>query len=144
MGMSTAQSFVDYLSPDAIDWISAQGAICAVEPGGILVSEGTKPGCIFLVREGAFEVNISGAGGDKKMISKLGPGAVIGEMSWLDGGPASATIEAMGPCEVLSIDESALDEKVASDPVFGASFYRALAHEAFVRLRAGNARLGNA
>ncbi len=137
-------SFVDHLSSDAFAWISDHADRRTVPAGGILVNEGTTARQIFLVSAGLFEVNIATATGGQQRISQLWPGAVIGEMSWLDGGPTSATIEALEPSEVLAIDGTVLDGKIAADPVFGSSFYRALAREAFTRLRAGNTLLSRA
>lgn len=138
---SVPVSFVDQLSSDAMAWITAHAQKRAVPVQGILVKEGAKPRDIFFVAAGAFEVKVATDTGSQQKISQLGPGAVIGEMSWLDGGPASATIEAVEPSEVLAIDGTLLDQKITADPVFGSSFYRALACEAFVRLRAGNVML---
>jgi CRP-like cAMP-binding protein len=137
-------SFVDHLSSDAFTWISSHANRRTVPAGGILVSEGTQAREIFLISAGLFEVTITTATGAQQRISQLWPGGVIGEMSWLDGGPTSATIEALEPSEVLAINGVVLDQKIAADPVFGSSFYRALAREAFTRLRAGNTLLSKA
>jgi CRP/FNR family cyclic AMP-dependent transcriptional regulator len=137
-------SFIDHLSSDAFAWITAHADRRTVPAGGVLVSEGTQAGEIYFVSAGLFEVAITTAAGSQHRISQLWPGSVIGEMSWLDGGPTSATIEALEPSEVLAIKGTALDDKIAADPVFGSSFYRALAREAFVRLRAGNTLLSRA
>lgn len=136
-------SFVEHLPSPAMEWIAAHADKRAIPAQSILVRQGAAPGDIYFVAAGAFEVKIAGPVGFQK-ISELGPGAVIGEMSWLDGGPASATIEALTPSEVFAIDGDKLDAKIAADPAFGSSFYRALAREAFVRLRAGNALLSKA
>jgi CRP-like cAMP-binding protein len=138
---SAALSFVDHLSSEAFTWLSAHADRRTVPAGGVLVSEGTTAREIFLVSAGLFEVTVTTATGAQQRISQLWPGAVIGEMSWLDGSPTSATIEALEPSEILAIAGAVLDEKIATDPVFGSSFYRALACEAFTRLRAGNALL---
>ena len=141
--MNAALSFIDYLPPDTLAWITDNAADRVVSERSALVSEGNRPGDVYLVMSGAFDVKVAGADGDMHTVSTLGPGAIVGEMSWLDGGPASATIEAVEASKVLAIRGMLLDSKVASDPEFGAAFYRALAREAFVRLRAGNALLSS-
>lgn len=137
----TTVTFVDHLSTETFAWLSESATRRTVPAGGVLVTQGTKTTDLFLISAGLFEVTIATASGGQQRISQLWPGAIIGEMSWLDGGPTSATIEALEPSEVLTISGAALDAKIATDPVFGSSFYRALAREAFVRLRAGNALL---
>lgn len=136
-------SFVDHLPSPAMEWITAHADKRAIPAQAVLVRESAKPRDLYFVATGTFEVKVTGTAGAQK-ISELGPGAVIGEMSWLDGGPASATIEALTQSEVFAIDGAKLDAKIATDPAFGSSFYRALAREAFVRLRAGNALLSKA
>lgn len=141
MEMAGPLFFIDHLSTEAFSWISTNADRRNVPTGGVLVSEGSKGGEIYFVSAGLFEVTVTTAAGRQQRISQLWPGAVVGEMSWLDGRPTSATIEALEPSEVLAITGKALDDKIAADPVFGSSFYRALACEAFTRLRAGNAML---
>src|SRR5687768_6886336 len=116
---ASTPSFVDYLPREAIDWIAIHADKRGVPARGVLVSEGANAGDIFFVTAGAFEVMVADSRGGQQKISQLGRGAVIGEMSWLDGGPASATIEAIEASEVLAITGAALDAKIAADPVFG-------------------------
>ncbi|MCA0202211.1 MAG: cyclic nucleotide-binding domain-containing protein [Proteobacteria bacterium] len=137
----TTITFVDHLSTEAFAWLSSNAVRRTVPAGGVLVGQGTRTTDLFLISAGLFEVTVATPSGGQQRISQLWPGAIIGEMSWLDGGPTSATIEALEPSEVLTISGAALDAKIGADPVFGSSFYRALAREAFVRLRAGNALL---
>lgn len=140
--MSAASTtFIDHLSSEAFGWLSTNAERRVVPAGGVLVTEGTKAAELYFVSAGLFEVTIITSAGRHQRISQLWPGAVVGEMSWLDGKPTSATIEALEPSEVLAIKGTALDDKIAADPVFGRFFFEALAREAFARLRAGNALL---
>lgn len=140
--MTAVQTFVDHLPNETFAWLNAHAERRTVPAGGVLVNEGTKAAEIFFVSAGLFEVSVANAAGRQQRISQLWPGSVIGEMSWLDGRPTSATIEALEPSEVLVLNGDVLDRKIDTDPVFGRAFYRALACEAFARLRAGNLLLG--
>jgi CRP-like cAMP-binding protein len=142
--MQSAASFVNYLPADVMDWIAANAKKRTVPATETLVQEGAKAAQVYFVAAGAFEVAVTTPSGARQKISQLGVGAIIGEMSWLDGGPASAHIVAVEDGQVLALDGVTLSRKVASDPVFGAHFYKALAQEAFVRLRAGNSLLSRA
>lgn len=137
-------TFVDHLPSSVMRWISSHATEQVISADSVLVTEGGEGSDIYIVSSGAFDVLIGTDAGRAQKISELGPGAVIGEMSWLDGGPASATISARKDGVVLALDGQALEQKIADDPVFGSHFYRALAREAFLRLRAGNTLLGRA
>jgi CRP/FNR family transcriptional regulator, cyclic AMP receptor protein len=62
----------------------------------------------------------------------------MGEMSFVDQAPPSATVQAMEPSFVLDIPRRRLNAKLAEDAGFAARFYRALSMFLAARLRATN------
>ena len=67
--------------------------------GHVLMEEG-KPGReAFVIAEGEAEVALQGT-----VVTRLGPGEVIGEMALLDHSPRSATVTAATPMRVLVLD----------------------------------------
>jgi CRP/FNR family transcriptional regulator, cyclic AMP receptor protein len=54
-------------------------------------------------------------------------GDVLGEMSFLDSRPTSATVSAIGEAVVLEVATDEIRWHLEDDPGFGARFYRALA-----------------
>jgi CRP-like cAMP-binding protein len=102
------------------------------EEGAAIVTEDHVQGAILVVKEGRVSVEKSHFGG-RVPISELGPGALLGEVSYLDGSPASASVVARTPVTVLVLE--GIDDLLSSDPDFAGGFYRSLAVLLAQRLR---------
>ncbi len=105
------------------------------EPGDVILEEGTPFAALYVVARGSVSVERSHLGGAVPL-RELGPGAVIGEISHLDGSPASASVVARTPVVAYAIE--GIDELLGSDPVLAAGVYRSLAVLLARRLRFGN------
>ena len=66
-----------------------------------------KPDALYVLLAGRAQVVIEDGDGRDMIISTLGPGAVFGEMSLIDGRPHCASVQALDYCEVLCIARSA-------------------------------------
>ena len=104
-----------------------------VHPGTAIVHEGRRPNSIFLVIRGAFNVAVESVADEP--LAKLGAGELVGEISFLEGSPASATIVADQESAVLEIDNRVLKERIRENTAFAARLYRAFALIAERRLR---------
>ena len=135
-----ALDFLGVLLPKDIDRILGLAEMRTVLSGGLLIREGQASEAIYFVTEGLFDVVLLDARGQETRIDRCAPGTVAGEMSWLDGKPASSTIRAAESSAVLAIPTGRLEPALASDPAFAARFYRAVALVAAERLRAAHAR----
>jgi len=122
-----------------IDWMISAGKQKRVAAGATLIHEGQEAESVFIVLDGAFAVRISAAGG--KEIARLRAGEIVGEMSFVDARPPSASVVAVEDSMVLSISRNVLNERLKT-PDFGARFYRALAIFLADRLRNTVAQLG--
>jgi CRP-like cAMP-binding protein len=71
----------------------------------------------------------------RKKIAELGAGEFVGEMSFVDSSPTSATVIADGPVTVYSIARGRLVAHIEEDDGFGARFYHAIAIFLADRLR---------
>src|SRR4029077_17523029 len=69
-------------------------------------------------------------------------GEIVGEISFVDSAPPSATVTAVSDGFVLFLDKKAMSRKLQSDTAFGCRFYRALAVFLADRLRATVRRMG--
>jgi len=90
--MRTAIALSQGLRDEDIQWLFQVGEEKAVHPGTALVHEGVRPNAIFIVIRGRFSVGVETFAGEP--LAELGVGELIGEISFLEGSPASATIEA--------------------------------------------------
>jgi CRP/FNR family cyclic AMP-dependent transcriptional regulator len=137
--MRKALYFLGILNDADIDWLVAAGSRREVAAGKVLIEEGRAIDSVFLVIDGAFSVRTRALG--EREIARLMSGEVMGEMSFVDQAPPSATVLSVEPSFVLDIPRRRLNAKLAEDAGFAARFYRALSMFLAARLRATNAAL---
>lgn len=86
------------LSKRELEAVLASSKVIEVPEGKTIVEEGATGVGFHMILEGEANVKIGG-----KTRAKLGVGDYFGEMSLLDGGPRSATVEAASPVTTLSL-----------------------------------------
>jgi bacteriocin-type transport-associated protein len=128
------------LADSDVDWMVRNGTKRAVAPGTVLIREGEQLPVLFVLLDGRLEVTLATLGG--RRIALLGSGEILGELSFLDSRPPSATVTALDHASVLSISRARLNDKLSQDPGFAARFYRALGVFLASRLRRSQSRLG--
>ena len=74
------------------------------EPGQAIVEQGEAGSRFFLLARGRVEVVRAEPGGAEMRVSELGPGEYFGELALLRGGPRNATVRAITPVDVLSME----------------------------------------
>jgi CRP-like cAMP-binding protein len=128
------------LSDSDIDWMTRHGRKQDLRKGTVLIEEGKPIETIFITLDGLFSVSLSAASG--KETATLHAGEILGELSFLDSRPPSATIKAETDVSVLSIPKRLLVEKLEEDLGFAARLYRAIGIFLASRLRRSEQRLG--
>jgi len=73
----------------------------SVAPGTVLFVEGGKSGALCILIDGQVEI----LKGDFQVNTVSDPGALFGEMSILLDAPHTATVRALGKCEVYWIED---------------------------------------
>jgi CRP/FNR family cyclic AMP-dependent transcriptional regulator len=76
-----------------------------------IVQAGRPGGTFYVILEGEAKVVRGG-----KTISRMTPGDFFGEISLLDGGPRTATVDADTPVTALRIYKRSFDRVVAKEP----------------------------
>lgn len=71
--------------------------------GQIVFSHGEPGDHLFVIRHGRVKITTSSPHGDELVLTVLGPGDVLGEVSLVDGGPRSAGAEALERSELLAV-----------------------------------------
>ena len=130
------------LDDDDIDWMVSTGLREEVVAGTVLIQEGQPIDTLHILLEGTLAVSVAALEG--KTIARLTSGAVVGEMSFADARPPSATVQAVENSLVLSIPRHQLIEKLKKDEGFASRFYRAIAIILSTRLRGTVRYLGYA
>lgn len=133
---------MDALSPEQVDWILNNGREERIANGVALVEEDSDLDAVYFLIEGLLQARTRALG--SQVLATLGPGEVVGEMSFVDRQRASASVVAAEDSLVLVLDRDTLEKALAADATFAASFYRELAAIACRRLRATASRLGSA
>ncbi len=131
--------FVFGLLTDAdVAWMARAGVQRPIKDHEILIQEGRPLESVIFLLQGECVVTAHAAG----EIARLGAGEIVGEMSFLDSAPPSATVTAVSDGLALFLDKETLARKLEADADFGCRFYRALAIFLADRMRRTMLRMG--
>lgn len=128
------------LSESHLDRVFASCAEQEVPAGRVLVEEGSSPDAMFFLIRGLLDVQLSALPGVS--VARLGPGEIVGDMSFLDHLPASATVVVAEPSVVLRLPHAELLADMEAQPALAVAFYRVLGAALSRRLRSALDRLG--
>lgn len=119
------------LNDHDISWLVRNGRKKTFASGDLIIRQGAHSDDLFIVLEGHLNVSVDGIG----VVAELGVGEIVGEMSFVDSMPPSATIIAKDAVRVLAIDKTDMREELADNIGFSGRFYRSLALFLADRLR---------
>jgi extracellular factor (EF) 3-hydroxypalmitic acid methyl ester biosynthesis protein len=108
-----------------------------------IIEEGAPSRAIYFLREGSARVYRTGMHPETRLAT-LNPGDVCGEMAFLEGLTASASVIADGNVVTEAIDSTVLHSIFEAFPHLGARFYRSVAVILSRRLRETSKRLSEA
>jgi hypothetical protein len=101
--------------------------------GERLTVEGDPVPALMLIAAGQVSVAVGDA-----IIAQMGPGSFVGEMAFLSGGTASATVTVNRPTRVMRIEQSRLKTVLMIDNQIAAVLHRLLGADLASKLRARN------
>jgi CRP-like cAMP-binding protein len=127
-------SLAESLSTEELDHLMAVLERRQVADGEVLLTDGMPSSAAYLLVDGALRIVLN-AGGTGVDAGVLEPGCWVGEVSLLDGGPATATAIATAPTVVLALARGALEELRKREPRVAASLVRAMSMALAARLR---------
>jgi diguanylate cyclase (GGDEF)-like protein len=113
-------------------------AIRLLEPGEVLLSKDERNEQLFMVLDGRLNVHLES--GEDKPVASLDAGQTVGELSVIDGSPASATVVAATQTRLLVMDRSAFFGLVRASHAFSFNVMLLLAE----RVRSNNFSLTRA
>ena len=103
--------------PASLQALAAQGALRHYRKGALLVEEGSAGDSIYVLLAGRIRAFSCDLRGREITYGEYGPGDYVGEMS-LDGGPRSASVEALVPSLCALVTRQTLLAHIASEPGF--------------------------
>jgi CRP-like cAMP-binding protein len=121
------------LNDSDVDWMTANGRPQHLKTGSVLVQEGRQLDSLHLVLKGAFSVTM--AARSEHAVARLGPGEVVGEVSFVDSRAPIGSVTALAAATVLTLPRGAVATRLGQDTGFAARFYRAIALTLAHRLR---------
>lgn len=75
----------------------------SLQAGQALFHQGGEARALYIVQSGEVQVRAAAPSGEDILLAMLGPGTVVGELALIDGGPRSATVEALSDCAVYCL-----------------------------------------
>jgi CRP-like cAMP-binding protein len=116
-----------------VEWMIQKGKKERLQRGTAIIREGEPLQALYVVLDGILGVSTRAAGG--QLIAHVGAGEVVGELSFVDARPPSATVTALTEAVVLTLPRSEIQARLDQDLGFAARFYRAVAMFLSDRLR---------
>lgn len=130
-----------------IDQGKSQNAIYVIEGGEVRIERRLRVRAKYVVDKGKVRIERSDDGDEDSYtnveIARLGPGAIFGEMSFIDGKPVSANVIAVGKVDVVRVDAKSVNQAMENDPSFAGRFYHSIAEILINRLRATSKRVAS-
>jgi CRP/FNR family cyclic AMP-dependent transcriptional regulator len=117
--MASTSTLHDPLSvlPESLRRLARRGEVKRYRKGHLLIEEGAHGDTIFVILSGRVRVFGSGANDREITYGTYGPGEYLGEIS-LDGGPRSASVVTLEPCECVVVTRQTLLQHIAENPEF--------------------------
>jgi diguanylate cyclase (GGDEF)-like protein len=134
----TAESLDDFAMLQGVGLTARRDLIAAshlrrLVAGEMLIEQGVRRACMFLVLTGDLAVHLETVHGEP--IAVIGHGETVGELSMLDGTEASANVVARTECQLLEVKEDDFWQLTNASHAFAVNLLVKLAS----RLRANNA-----
>jgi CRP-like cAMP-binding protein len=102
----------------------------------ILLTEGEKSNCMYWLQSGQL-VATKRRNNEDVVLGHIYSGELVGEISFLDGEPRTATVKAVTDCELIEIPKETIENLYKSQPKWLEILVKTLAE----RLRKANARI---
>lgn len=104
-----------------------------IQKGDTLIHEGDTSTCMYFLEKGVMAV-LKKKNGKDVLIGQIYSGELVGEMSFLDKEPRSATVVAQDECELSEIPSEKFEDLIKQLP----PWYKALTKTLLARLRKAN------
>ncbi len=131
------------LSPSELKFLINYLQCIGFSGGDILAHEGEKGNHVYFIIEGKMDVIKEGQGGKSIIISTLGKGRSIGEMSIIDDSPRSATLIAKTDIVLLKFSKDGFNKILEEHPETGMKILKGLTRLLSMNLRKTSSRLAD-
>jgi len=124
-------------SHSELERIYSLGEVRLYRVSSNLLIEGEASVGMYLILEGQVAIYKAGktGAGEGHLLTTLGPGSCLGEMSFIDNKPRSATVSAQTQVVAYFLDGPPLQSELEKNPQFAKLFYANFAKVLSTRLR---------
>lgn len=124
-----------YLTEEERTEVESLGKIIRIAPEGYLIREDQVDSTLFAVESGHLEI-VRVRNGASSVLATVGPGDVLGEVSFIDDSPRSVSVKAGDePTEVRAFDKITLTKALRDNPLLLSKFSVAMCELLVERLR---------
>ena len=113
---------------------------CSIKDRAFLIEEGQKDDCLHVLTCGNMEVVTQAGNGELVGLHILREGDIMGELGFLDGVEHSASLRAMGNCNLLRLERASLEGLLDKNPDLVYKVMRAIVRTVHRILRNMNAQ----
>jgi len=130
-----------YFTPAERSRIEAMAKVFTIEEGGRLIDASEVDSTLYAVEEGRLDIVIN-RDSAPLVIASVGPGDVLGEVSFIDDSPRTVSVIAAEEATVRAWNKTTLTTELAGEPVLLAKLAIALSELLVERLRDSVRRQG--
>ncbi len=123
------------LSPKQCEKLAEVVAVLGLKDGEYLLEEAHQDQTLYVIVDGRLEVVKCTSLNDCVSLRVLRQGDMAGELGFIDGQPHSAGLRALSNCTVFSLERSALEAFLESDPDLVYKVMRSIIRTVHVILR---------
>jgi CRP-like cAMP-binding protein len=123
--LARAPLFAD-LEPTELRSLGAEARRRTYPKGDYICRQGDPGEALFVLIDGRVKVFVTSEEGDEMILATLQPPDVFGELALIDGGPRSASIQALEPATVLLLTRATLLDLVSREPAVSEVLLRSL------------------
>jgi CRP-like cAMP-binding protein len=123
---------------DAGSWrqLLSEAEIVTVRNGEVLIRRGDRSSDLYFLVTGKLEVSVPQVSSiSMTPLIAIGPGSVVGELTFLDNHPRSASVWSSGTSQLLRLRQAAYLEFKRAQPALACDFLQAIARILASRLR---------
>ena len=123
-----------YFTEQERDRIEGIGEVKRIAEDAYLIRAGEIDATLFAVEDGHLDI-VAMLDGQPTIVATVGPGDVLGEVSFIDDSPRAVSVKAGEETTVRSWDKRTLSEALAFEPQLLAKFAVAMSELLVERLR---------
>jgi CRP/FNR family transcriptional regulator, cyclic AMP receptor protein len=128
---STNQGLLTGLPEHLVAKLFSRATTLRLKADEVLFFSGDAGDGCYRVEDGLLKVMMMSRAGSERILAFLGPGAIVGELSLIDGLPRSASVVAVRPAQLSFLSRAAFEEFANKNP----EVYRSLLAMTAARLR---------